>query len=208
MDTDKTEFLSKEDVILFVQSDAAEKKRPFRFTRRDGRRVWVACTDEACPFELRFWRRADGLFYLVKRVDHDCLRFEATVTPRWIQDVVHASLANNAALTTTELRDIVSGMTQADVSWKKVHYAKTRVVAEMDVGDSSYRKLVDMVQRVMAANPGSVSDVLVDDKTYRSLFCPGACVRAFAHCHPIAFVDGCHMKAACGGVLLFASTID
>ena len=35
MDTDKTEFLSKEDVILFVQADAAEKKRPFKFARRD-----------------------------------------------------------------------------------------------------------------------------------------------------------------------------
>ena len=209
MDADETDFLTTADAARFVREKAAREKRPYRVTRSDRTRFCVACVDKMCPFQVRFWRRRDGKFHITRNVAHTCTLFQTTVTPAWIKDVVKESLTNNAALTTAELRDIVSTRTQAEIAWKKVYYARTRVVGETDAGASSFRKLTGLLQRITESNPGTVTDILSTGSTYKALFlCLGACIEAFAHCHSILFVDGCHVKAPCGGVLLFASSID
>ena len=126
-----------------------------------------------------------------------------------IKDFIRDHLEENPAVTTAELRRIVSETTSADVSWKKVHHSQHCVEKETDVCTTLFLKLSDLMRRVVDSNPGSVTDILLSGRVYKALFiCPGACIHAFTCCHAMLFVDGCHVKAQCGGVLLFASSID
>ena len=134
MDKGESGFLTREEASRFIQETAAREKRPYRVTRNDKSRFCVACVDENCPFQVRFWRRQDGKFHIVRNIAHSCTVFQTTVTPMWIKDVVKASLTNNAGLTTSELRDIVSTRTKTEVPWKKVYYARTQVVGATEAG--------------------------------------------------------------------------
>ena len=209
MEPDATRFPSKKDVTQFVQAKALEDKKPYRVSRSDSRRFHIRCPDDRCPFQMRFCARKDGVFRLILHVAHTCTRFKLTTPAAFIQDLIRDHLEENPAVTTAELRRIVSETTSADVSWKKVHYSRRCVEKETDVCTTSFRNLSDLMRRVVDSNPGSVTDILLSGRVYKALFiCPGACIHAFNCCHPMLFVDGCHVKAQCGGVLLFASSID
>ena len=84
-------------------------------TRSDKSRFRVACVDAKCPFQVLFWRWHDGTFHITRKVAHSFAVFQTTATPMWIKEVVKASLANNAWLTTSELRDIVPIHIQTEV---------------------------------------------------------------------------------------------
>ena len=202
-------FPTKKDVSRFVQSKALEAKKPFKVLRSDTKRFVVCCVDKKCPFLLRFCTRKDGMFHLIRDVPHRCTKFKLTVTSAFVQDFIKEKLEENPALKTTDLCESIYDVTKVTVPWKKVHCSRRRVVEDTNVCESSFRKLSDLMRRLVDSNPGSVTDILISDGIYKALFvCPGACINAFANCHRIIFVDGCHVKAQCGGVLLFASSID
>ena len=94
MDMGESDFLAREEVGRFIKETADTEKRPYRVTRSDKSRFCVACVDEKCPFQVRFWRRRDGKFHIVRNIAHSCTVFQTTVTPMWIKDVVKASLTN------------------------------------------------------------------------------------------------------------------
>ena len=112
MDMGESGFLTGEEAVRFIQEAAAKEKPSYMVTQSDKSRFCVACVDAKCPFQVLFLRRRDGKFHITHKVAHSCTIFQTTATPAWIRDVVEASITNNAGLTTSELRDIVSTRTQ------------------------------------------------------------------------------------------------
>ena len=124
MEPDDTRFSSKKDVAQFVRAKALEVKKPYRVSRSDSKRFHICCPDDRCPFQMRFCARKDGVFRLILNVAHTCTRFKLTTPAAFIKDFIRDHLEENPAVTTAELRRIVSETTSADVSWKKVHYSR------------------------------------------------------------------------------------
>ena len=175
-------FPTKKDVSRFVQSKALEAKKPFKVLRSDTKRFVVCCVDKKCPFLLRFCTRKDGMFHLIRDVPHRCTKFKLTVTSAFVQDFIKEKLEENPALKTTDLCESIYDVTKVTVPWKKVHCSRRRVVEDTNVCESSFRKLSDLMRRLVDSNPGSVTDILISDGIYKALFvCPGACINAFAH---------------------------
>ena len=58
-------------------------------------------------------------------------------------------------------------------------------------------------------NPGSKTDFEADNGEFRRAFlCPAMCVQAFRHSTRVFGLDGCHIKAKYGGVVLVATVLD
>ena len=91
MDNSETGFITREEAARFVQETAAREKRPYRVTRSDRSRFCVACVDAKCNFQVRFWRRRDGKFHIIRNVAHSCTLFQTTVThpPEPAESIFH-----------------------------------------------------------------------------------------------------------------------
>ena len=69
--------------------------------------------------------------------------------------------------------------------------------------------LTSYLDALKSKNEGTTASVVSRDGVFeRAFLCPGVCARAFEHTPKIVGLDGCHVKARYGGVLLVMTALE
>lgn len=122
---------------------------------------------------------------------------------------------NGSAPRPNETMQVMLGDHDVKISYWKA-WRSREVALDYAKGSSSasYKLLADYLQRLVAANPGTISEMqtqLVSGVVHRFkylFFVLGASISGFKHMHSVIIVDGTHLRGKCGGFLLTASAED
>ena len=118
-------------------------------------------------------------------------------------------LAQNETITVPQLSDwfrLHFGLNvKIPVLEKCFRQAKNEVLAS----HASFGTVRSFLESIEGANQGSTTDFEVRDGEFpREFLCPSVCVNGFYNSTKVIALDGCHIKAKYGGVLLVASVLD
>ena len=178
--------------------------------KSDTTRVHFQCTSPDCDFCCHINKSSDGIFRVVKWKWHTCGEVsQPRVKPAWVVEKAKEKLHEVEELRPKDLQKGLKTQLGVDVKDRAARKAVTKAKEEQDAEEVSIEKLPGMFQALAEQNPGTVSDIVVEDGRLKMAFlCPGPCARAWTHCPRIIALDGTHGSSACKGVVLVATALD
>ena len=73
----------------------------------------------------------------------------------------------------------------------------------------SYTKLPGYLYMLQQKNPGTITDIVIEDERFKyCFFSLGACRKGFNFCRPVISIDGTFLKGKYGGIMLVAVAYD
>ncbi|XP_030478330.2 uncharacterized protein LOC115695405 [Cannabis sativa] len=75
--------------------------------------------------------------------------------------------------------------------------------------ENSYLKIPSYLYILQQKNPGTITDIVVEDDRFKyCFFSLGACRRGFSFCRPVISIDGTCLETKYGGIMLCVVTLD
>ncbi|XP_010248473.1 PREDICTED: uncharacterized protein LOC104591381 [Nelumbo nucifera] len=181
------------------------------------------CVVVDCGWRIHASLSYDGGNFIVKTLNdtHSCIRVTTNrkATNTWVSTKIEGLLRADPTMSSSVLRSEIRIMFVIDVTWRKVHRAKLKVVDRIrgSLADS-YAILPQYCTTLLASNPRSVVKLHApldsEENTYevfkRVFICLASPRDGFLDgCRKIIQLDGCHTKTgAIGGIILTAVGID
>ena len=204
------DFITKRDAKMFVAEKSIREKKPFVVDRSDTRRYEVVCPVKGCLFRISIRARKDDRFHVTKALhEHTCDSVAPTIKLSWLRSKAMGLLVRKPTITVQELSDWFRLSFGLEVSLPVLERC-TRQAKDQILSDAaSFGTIRSFLRAFESLNPGSKTDFEAADGEFRRAFlCPALCVRAFHSSTKVFGLDGCHIKARYGGVVLVAAVLD
>lgn len=185
-----------------------------KIPKNEPKRVRAKC-DTDCPWLLyASWdKRGHGLLVKTYNGVHTCQKkWELQrCTSNWLAEKYIDSFRADQKMSLTNFARVVQKEWNLTPSRSKLARAR-RLAMKKVLGDEEeqYNMLWDYANEVRRSNPGSTLYVNLAGSLFSSMYVSfDACKRGFlAGCRPLIYLDGCHLKTKCGGIMLTAVGID
>ncbi|RID45841.1 hypothetical protein BRARA_I02536 [Brassica rapa] len=202
---------------------ALHKKFRLRNTRSSPEGIVMRCISGTCMWRVYATKIKNVDKYEIRKasLQHTCsvddrVGYERQATHAVIGEVMRSRyVGNGGAPRPNEIMQVMLGDHDVKISYWKA-WRSREVALEYSQGSSgaSYKLLPDYLQRLVVANPGTISQLETQFQAgvghrFKYLFLAlGASVRGFEQMRNVIIVDGTHLRGKYGGCLLTASAQD
>ncbi|XP_004303590.1 PREDICTED: uncharacterized protein LOC101315451 [Fragaria vesca subsp. vesca] len=185
----------------------------------DKRRLRAICQADNCNYELYASKMQHEDTFQIKRYQskHSCERVLENPTVR--TPYLITRFANMIQLNPdikTALMNSMAAEVQAKVSFQQAYRTKSAVLEQLEMSIKEQYARVQDYAHELRRDPATTVDIKCDFNNAEKLpifkrmyICLGALKMGFkSGCRPILGLDGCHLKSAYGGQLLFVVGFD
>jgi hypothetical protein len=210
-------FDTIDELKYACQNQALKNHFEFSVIRSSRTRYQIQCKDIACEWSLYATSIEKTPMFCIRKLPHEHMCFglpqlsNKSATASFIAKHIQLKVQEQPEYRPKDILKDFQHELGIQIHYSKAFCAKESAFESINGNhQEAYRNLPGYCEALLKSNPGSFIDLqrMNDNKFRRVFLCYSASAHGFKYCRPLLGLDGTHLKAKYGGVLLAATAVD